>query len=82
MIMDKQNLNTVYNQLKELVGKNGTFVLFCASPVDAEREDVQVRTYGPTTHQIGLLDTCGALYRETLGQGFKASMRPAKREPD
>lgn len=81
MPIDSQKLNTIYNQLKELVGPQGAFVLFCAEP-NGEDEDTQVRTLGPHTRVLGLIDLCGPITRDNLIQVFNNRMKKMPKEPD
>lgn len=82
MPIDPQKLNTIYNQLKELVGHQGAFALFCSSGTDGTDEDTQIRMFGPQTRQIGLLDSCGPFIRENLIQEFNSRIKKLPQEPD
>lgn len=82
MPMDPQKLNTIYNAMKELVGPQGAFMFFCSKGSGEADEEIEIRTFGPQTRQIGLLDTCGPVIRDKLLQGFVGRLRRKLNEPD
>lgn len=82
MPIDSQKLNAIYNQLKELVGDQGVFMLFCSAGGGNEGEDTQIRTFGPQTRQIGVLDTCVPFIREHQMKVFQSRMKQLPQEPD
>jgi hypothetical protein len=82
MPIDAQKLNTVYNQLKELVGSQGAFAIFCSKGVGDSDEEIEVRTFGPQTRQIGLLDTCVPVTRENIVRSFNGRLKRKPQEPD
>jgi hypothetical protein len=82
MPIDGQKLNTIYNQLKELVGQQGAFVLILVSPNGDQDEGVQIRTFGPPTRVIGTLDTCVPIARENVIQIFNKRIQRLPPEPD
>ena len=80
--MDKQKLNTIYNQLKELVGEQGAFVFFAVGGDGKAGEDIQVRGYGPITGQHGLLGVGGQLYQEHMSDKISKMSQILPNEPD
>lgn len=82
MHIDPQKLNTIYNQLKELVGPQGAFILYANKPDGDSGEDTQIRTLGPPTKLLGMLTIGANLTQETLMQrvGNLAETKP--QEPD
>ena len=82
MPIDAQKLNTIYNLLKELVGPQGAFVMLCTSPHGDMDEDTQIRSAGPPTRVIGLMDTCVPIARDNVIQGFNKRIQKLPAEPD
>lgn len=80
--MDKQKLNAIYNQLKELVGEQGAFIFFAVDANGKAGEDIQVRSWGPITRQQGLLGIGGQLYQDHMSDKIAAVTQILPKEPD
>ena len=81
MPFDAQKMNTIYNLLKEMVGPQGAFVLYCAEE-NGEAEETQIRTFGPETRQLGLIDFYVPIHRDTMNANFRARLKKLPQEPD
>lgn len=81
MAIDKQKLNAAHNQLKEIVGENGAFILLLAK-MEPSDEDVQIRLKGSDTRLAGLLESCSAYLKEHFRKKFADHVKPMPSEPD
>lgn len=82
MGLDKQKFNTIYNQLKELVGEHGAFAIMVTTSTQGSGEDMKFETFGAITKVNGLLGI-GNLYLQEAIQGrLDGILRPAPRQPD
>ena len=80
--IDSQKFNAIYNQLKELVGDRGAFVLLLAKPTDGAGEDMKFHTCGPITSIIGLLNVGTPYLNETLMKNLESRLGIEPRQPD
>ena len=80
--IDPQKLNTVFNQLKELVGDQGAFILYVNKGFSAASEDSQIRTYGPPMRLMGLLSVCTGWTQDALMQNLNELVKVRPPEPD
>ena len=60
--MDMQAFNETLNRLKEIVGQEGSFIMFATSPNEGGTESLQLRTFGG----ISAIAEGWALYAERL----------------
>lgn len=84
MGLDRQKLNTIYNQLKELVGDRGAFAIFVTTPVkdSGSGEDIRIETFGPITTLNGLLGLGTQYLGEALEERMDKIIKPIGPEPD
>jgi hypothetical protein len=82
MPIDPQKLNATYNQLKDLVGPQGAFIVFCAQGEGDSDENVEIRAYGPQSRQVGLLNACGSYLQDVLRKQLNDRMQRRPKEPD
>ncbi len=80
--IDPQKLNTIFNQLKELVGPQGAFVLYANKGHGEFGEDTQIRTLGPHTKLLGLLSICTQWTQDSLIKRLEDVAQEKPREPD
>ena len=83
VVIDQQKLNSIFSQLKELVGPgaHGAFVLFVCKDND-EGEDFQVRGFGARSRQIGLTAVGTQYHNELQMAEMDKTMRQSGPESD
>lgn len=82
MGIDKQKFNTIYNQLKEMVGENGAFSIMVVTPTQGTGEDMKFETYGAITKLSGMLGIGNLYLQEAMQAKLDALLKPAPRQPD
>ena len=80
-MIDRQRLNFVHNDLKNLAGDRGGFILFIVGGEGAE-EDIQIRFVGGDLKLLGLLASCSEYTRAQLLSRFGDRMKRLPAEPD
>lgn len=80
-MIDRQRLNFAHNDLKNLAGERGAFILFIATG-EGEGHDVQMRFVGPDLKVLGLLESCGRFVRERMNKQFDERITKLPTEPD
>lgn len=82
MPIDKQKFNTIYNQLKELVGDRGAFAIMVVKQTEGASEDMKFETYGPVTTVSGMLGIGGQYLGEAIQSKLDGLLKPTPRQPD
>lgn len=82
MGIDKQKFNAVYNQLKEMVGDHGAFIIMATTPTEGCGEDMKFETFGSITTLNGLMGIGNLYLQGAMKQKLDTVLRPAPRQPD
>jgi hypothetical protein len=82
MAIDPQKLNTIFNLLKDLIGEQGAFVLLVSKANGQFGEEAQVRTLGPHTRLMGLMNIYVPMVQQNLMDRLSDILQEKPQEPD
>lgn len=82
MPIDPLKINSIYHQLREMVGEQGSFVLLAVKPEGDYGETTEMRTSGPPLRTLALIDAGIPITRELVKKRFLKTIKEKPAEPD